>query len=313
MSEKRFLKPVTSSKGRILAVEDDATSLVILVGLLEELGYEVLEAASGEEALGVVEREADDLDVIVLDKVMPGMDGLEVVAQLKGDPTAHHIPVVMVTGSTRPEEVKEGIDAGVFYYLAKPYEPEVFNSVLTSAMREANRRNNLKSELKKHQTSFGFIDRAEFTISKVEEAENLACFIANCFPEPETALPGLASLLVNAVEHGNLEVGYETKTRLLAEKRWREELDRRENDPAYQGRKVKVEMLCDDQEASVTITDEGKGFQWQSYMDIDPARALDSHGRGIAQANKISFDELVYNETGNRVTAKSRKGTALKW
>lgn len=307
------LKPVNDKKGRILAVEDDSTSLLVLVGLLEDLGYEVLEATEGREALDIVEREGATLDVIVLDKVMPEMDGLEVVAQLKDDPKAQHIPIIMVTGSTKPEEVKEGIDAGVFYYLTKPYEDNVFKSVLTSAMREADRRSNLKGELKKHQTSFGFIDRADFTIQKLEEAEDLACFIANCFPNPDTALPGLASLLVNAVEHGNLEVGYEKKSEFLSKNMWREMVECRFEHPAFQSRSVHVQLSRNDKEVRVTIEDQGKGFDWKQYLEIDPARALDSHGRGIAQANKISFDELQYNEKGNVVTAISNIGSGIKW
>lgn len=312
MSEAK-LKQVTDKKGRVLAVEDETTSLAILAGLLEELGYEVLEANLGREALDIVEREAATLDVIVLDKVMPEMDGLEVVSRLKDDPKARHIPIVMVTGSTKPEEVKEGIDAGVFYYLTKPYEDDVFKSVLTSAMREADRRSNLKTELKKHQTSFGFIDRAEFTIQKLEEAEDLACFIANCFPNPETALPGLASLLVNAVEHGNLNIGYEAKSAMLAAGKWRESVDSRLEEGAFKNRKVKVTLTRTKEQVSVTIRDEGNGFDWAQYLEIDPARALHAHGRGIAQANKISFDELHFNEKGNEVTAISNVGSGIKW
>lgn len=312
MSET-LLKPVSNKKGRVLAVEDEATSLVILTSLLEELGYDVLEAQQGREALDIVEREAETLDVIVLDKVMPEMDGLEVVNHLKDDPRAQHIPIVMVTGSTKPEEVKEGIDAGVFYYLTKPYEDDVFKSVLTSAMREAGRRSNLKTELKKHQTSFGFIDHAAFTIQKLEEAEDLACFIANCFPNPDTALPGLASLLVNAVEHGSLEIGYEEKTKLLKQGKWRAEIDQREDMDEYVDRRVHVKLNKNDQEIEVRIVDEGPGFNWKKYLEIDPARALDTHGRGIAQANKISFDHLEYNEKGNEVLARSRFGSGIQW
>jgi len=51
------------------------------------------------------------------------------------------------------------------------------------------------------------------------------------------------------------------------------------------------------------ITDQGKGFNWKSFMEFDPSRASDNHGRGIAMANMIAFDRLVYNEAGNQVTA----------
>ena len=299
--------------GVVLAVEDEATSLMILVGFLEDLGYEVLEAQNGHEALEILMREENKIDVVVLDKNMPEMDGLEVVEHMKDDPVARQIPVVMVTGATKPDEVREGIDAGVFYYLSKPYEPNVFKSVMTSAIREANRRSALKSELKRHQMSFGFMDNAEFTVRHYAEAEGLACFLANCFPNPDMTLQGLAHLLTNAVEHGNLEIDFATKSKLLKNHTWHEEIEKREDMAKYADRVVKVRLERDENEVRVRIEDQGNGFDWQKYLEIDPERALDTHGRGIAQANKISFDRLIYNEKGNVVTAVSEMNTGIKW
>ncbi|MAH05774.1 MAG: response regulator [Alphaproteobacteria bacterium] len=298
---------------KVLAVEDDATSRFVLVNLLEELGYDPIEAEDGREALAIMENDINRPDIIVLDKIMPGMDGLEVVLQLKKDPALSHIPIVMVTGSKTPEEVKEGIDAGVFYYLVKPYEEEVFKSVIDAAMREADRRTTLRADLKKHQTSFGFINKAEFTIRTIDEAEDLACFIANCFPNPDRALPGLASLLVNAVEHGNLELGYEEKSVLLKSGKWKEILDLRQRQDNFKDRAVQVTLERNAERTLVNILDEGQGFDWKEYMDIDPSRALETHGRGIAQANKISFDNLEYSPKGNAVTAIARAETSILW
>ena len=81
----------------------------------------------------------------------------------------------------------------------------------------------------------------------------------------------------------------------------------------YSKRSVHVILERNDDEIRVIIEDEGNGFDWQNYMDIDPARALETHGRGIAQANKISFDELHYNDKGNIVTAVAKTGSGIKW
>ncbi len=301
------------SAGCVLAVEDDQTTLIILVAQLEELNFEVLQATNGVEALGIIEREADRIDVVVLDKHMPEMGGLEVVKHLKDDAKASRIPIIMVTGSDRPEEFQEGLDAGVFYYLTKPYEDSIFASVLSSAMRESERRSLLKNELKKHHTSFNFITQAQFTIKTIEDAEDLAHFISYCFPNPEIALPGLADLLINAVEHGNLEIGYEEKSNLLKAGKWREEVRRRENSPEYCDRQVNVRLTRNNSETKVVIKDEGTGFNWAEFMEIDPSRALHNHGRGIAQANKISFDELSYNDEGNKVTVISHNQSDIQW
>ena len=82
---KPVLKDINKTKGVILAVEDEPTSLAVLADLLEELNYDVIEAENGIEALDIITREGQHIDVIILDKNMPEMDGLEVVAHLKKD------------------------------------------------------------------------------------------------------------------------------------------------------------------------------------------------------------------------------------
>ena len=94
---------------------------------------------------------------------------------------------------------------------------------------------------------------------------------------------------------------------------WHEEIEIRQSRNAHEDQKVHVVLFQNEEETRVTIRDEGVGFNWKNYMSIDPSRALDNHGRGIAQANKISFDELIYNEKGNEVTAISKKGSGIIW
>ena len=63
----------------------------------------------------------------------------------------------------------------------------------------------------------------------------------------------------------------------------------------------------------VVITDQGDGFDWKKFMRIDPSRAGDNHGRGIAQANATSFDKLTYNDKGNQVIAFVGLEKQLEW
>jgi hypothetical protein len=67
-------------------------------------------------------------------------------------------------------------------------------------------------------------------------------------------------------------------------------------------------------ESRFTIADEGAGFEWRRFLDIDPARAFDTHGRGIAVARRFSFDSLEYVDPGNQVLArvKPRESEALR-
>ncbi|MGI9509471.1 MAG: response regulator [Geminicoccaceae bacterium] len=300
-------------KPRILAVDDDRLLLAVLVKRLEQRAYDVLSARNGEEALEIILRERTGIDVILLDREMPVMDGMELVERLKEYDELRKIPIIMQTGSDQPEQIRQGIDAGVFYYLTKPFEDTVLDSVLTSAIDKARQAKTLAFELDKHRSSFGLIRCCDFEYRTLNEAEDLACFLASCFPEPARALSGLAELLINAVEHGNLSINYDGKTDLITKGFWREEVERRLEMPEHRDRIVRVRYERSDEELSVCIRDEGNGFDWRSYMKIDPARATDNHGRGIAHANLHSFDRLDYNDAGNEVKAITELEKSLDW
>ena len=109
-----------SPKGRILVVDDEPLNRELLRDLLEVNGYAVLEAADGLSALKMVDSGA--CDVILLDVMMPGMDGLEVCRRLKANLKTAPIPVLMVTALIESEQRHLGIDAGANDYLAKPID-----------------------------------------------------------------------------------------------------------------------------------------------------------------------------------------------
>ena len=297
----------------VLVVDDDRIMRTIIQGRIEDLGHVVDTAVNGKEAINKLNEDKKAFDVIVLDREMPEMNGIEVVARMKADPDLRKIPIIMATGSDRPKDIKQGIDAGVFYYLTKPIDDDVLKSVFISAVREVETQKVLKTELQKHKTSFNLIYSAIFELRTITEAENLSAFLANCFPDPERVITGLAELIINAVEHGNFNISYEEKSDLIERGDWREEIDRRADLPEHKDKKVQVTFRRNDDSMQVKIEDEGPGFEWRRYMEIDPARAAHNHGRGIAQANAISFDELKYNTAGNVVTAIIRKEEELKW
>lgn len=303
----------SGNKPLVLAVDDDRMQLMALSIMIEDLGYEVIEANNGLEALDAVAQNKGRIDAILLDRQMPGLNGIEVVGKLKEDRELARIPIVMQTGSDRPEQVKEGIDAGVFYYLIKPLDLNVLRSVLSSAVRESIQKRLLSAELKTHKASFGLIEDCNFKLRTLSEAEQLARFLANCYPDPDRAVVGLAELLVNAVEHGNCGITYDEKTELIAGGRWREEVIRRTDFPENENKWVDVAFRKEIDGLEVTISDQGQGFEWQKFLTVDPARATDSHGRGVAQANLMSFDGLVYNDIGNKVTARTGQESTLDW
>lgn len=104
---------------KILAVDDDPQSLLMLRKILKPQPYEVMEANSGLAALKEVE--AHHPDLILLDILMPGMDGLEVCRRLKSDTNTRSIPVIFITALRNTEEMVKGFEAGAVDYITKPF------------------------------------------------------------------------------------------------------------------------------------------------------------------------------------------------
>ena len=111
-----------SSSGRILVVDDQPANLRAVSALLTRHGYEVVTAASGEEALALSMTAAPDL--MLLDMMMPGMDGFELLAKLKQRPALHRLPTVFLTAAQDRELLLRAFDAGAVDYVTKPFMPE---------------------------------------------------------------------------------------------------------------------------------------------------------------------------------------------
>jgi adenylate cyclase len=117
---------------RILVVDDTPANIKLLDAVLSPRGYEVLTAASGPEALEVVERDRPDL--VLLDILMPGMDGYEVCRRLRVDPLTAVLPVIMITASGAEEKLK-AIEAGADDFVVKPFDQAELLARVKSLLR----------------------------------------------------------------------------------------------------------------------------------------------------------------------------------
>jgi putative two-component system response regulator len=115
-------------KKTILVVDDAPENLDLLVGLLKE-NYLVKAAINGELALKIAQSSKPP-DLILLDIVMPGIDGLEVCRILKDNQSTAHIPIVFLSGQASGEDCERGLEMGGAAYLQKPVEPDSLFSIL---------------------------------------------------------------------------------------------------------------------------------------------------------------------------------------
>jgi DNA-binding response OmpR family regulator len=109
------------ARGKVLVVDDEEYIQHILNFSLGAEGYEVITAADGEEAVNIARSEKPD--IIVLDIMMPKMDGYEACKQLKADPRTQNIPVILLTAKGREVDRKLGAEAGADDYVVKPFSP----------------------------------------------------------------------------------------------------------------------------------------------------------------------------------------------
>jgi CheY-like chemotaxis protein len=294
------------SNRHILVVDDELINLEIIREYLEEAQYVLDLVENAEIAWRRLEDATIPYDLVILDRMMPGMNGIELLKKMKGDERFHPIPVIMQTAATDPRQVKEGIEAGAFYYLAKPYEPETLLAIVRAAIDDIEERETATRRSLAHVQAMELLDQAEFRFKTLTEIGPLIEVLASLAPNPTLAATGLSELLVNAVEHGNLGITYAEKKRLRLENAWEQAILQRQALPEYCERCVRVSIKRHFDRFVFTVTDEGAGFDWQRYLDFEPERMSDPNGRGIAMARMLSFASLEYAGNGNTVVATIR-------
>lgn len=295
-----------SDHTHVLVVEDNELDRALLEAHLTHAGFDTEFARDGVEAWETLDRDPARFDVVLLDRSMPRMTGLELLARMKADLRCRTLPVILQSAHVGRAEMLEGIRAGAYYYLTKPYDADVLLMMVSTAAKDHAETNRLQALMNRGLNSISLLKDATFTLRTIDEARDLGSVLAMVCPDPSSAVIGLTELLVNAVEHGNLEITYDEKTLLHARGEWEREVKRRLTMPEYASRAAEVHVERRNGEVAFTIRDCGNGFDWNRYLDIDPLRAFDNHGRGILIARHMSFSALEYRGCGNEVVAVVR-------
>jgi len=121
-------------KTTILVVDDEPAAQDVIATRIETAGYGVRTASTGEEAIEQVKKRKPDL--IVLDVMLPGLNGYEVAQILRQDKGSQNIPIIMVTAKAGDEDQRSGLKSGAMYYVTKPYEPKDLLSKIKIALED---------------------------------------------------------------------------------------------------------------------------------------------------------------------------------
>ena len=286
---------------QLLIIDDHDSMREGLELLLRRRGHRTVSAESGQRGLELLAEIGADL--VITDLKMAQVDGIEVLRRIKADKRLSDVPVIMQTAAASPDQVREGLQAGAHYYLTKPFELEALQTIVRAALDDASQRRAAAQGADIQARVILLAESACFKIRTLEDAQHLAALLSNLFPEPQLGAMGLSELMINAIEHGNLEISFSEKSRLKEQDRWHEEVERRLGLPEYRDRNVTVTIERRAHEWEFVIEDQGHGFDWHEFLELDPERAFAPNGRGIALARQLAFASLSYEGSGNRVRA----------
>ena len=292
------------NKRHILIVDDEEFIRDLLCIYLDET-YAIILAADGEEAWEILDSNKYEFSSVLLDCMMPRLDGMGLLKRIKADSRFIHIPVILQTALDVSDSISEGVAAGAFYYLTKPVAQQTVCAVVKSAIENFITVTAKQREITSEQKQYiGLFQQVIFQFKTLQESRVLSPRIAELFPDPQRVLLGINELLINAVEHGNLGVSYEDKSKLLKDGCWESEIECRLGLPEYEDKTVLVQITRSTESISMVVIDQGNGFDWTKYLEISSERAFDLHGRGIAMSKMISFDFISYHGGGNEVRAE---------
>ena len=128
---------------KVLVVDDNPFNLDILNEYMNEEGFDTVLAEHALSALKYLDENPDSVDIILLDRMMPHMDGIEMLENLKSDDRFADIPIVMVTAAADQKAVYEGNKSGVDAYITKPFERDILLEAINKALFKAGK--NLKA------------------------------------------------------------------------------------------------------------------------------------------------------------------------
>jgi CheY-like chemotaxis protein len=125
---------MTDPAARVLVVEDNEMNMQLVEYLLEEGGYQIVKAASGEDALAIA-RSGEAVDLILMDIHLPGIDGLSVIREMKSDPQTGSIPILALTAHAMRGDKDRFLEAGCDGYISKPIDVKTFLTSIRSYLR----------------------------------------------------------------------------------------------------------------------------------------------------------------------------------
>jgi CheY-like chemotaxis protein len=280
-----------------------------MTDLLEDAG-DTQQALNGEDAWQILQREGEQFSAILLDKMMPGISGVDLLKRIKATERLAFLPVIMQTAVGAAASVQESLAGGAFYYLTKPFSRDMLLAVVAAATEHWDRHQYFVELANQQLDALQHLEQASFSFRQLHEAR---CVTAARAPaaagkdrhrpvradrqrhrarQPGAGLPGKNP----AAARGPLAGGAAAAA----------------GRSGAGAREVRVGMQRHGGDLHFTISDQGNGFDWARYRNRRPDAADQQHGRGILIARKLSFDHCTTRATATGVGHRSRLSTGSR-
>ncbi|MDA3806603.1 MAG: ATP-binding protein [Thiomicrorhabdus sp.] len=293
---------------QLLLIGSDKNSEEFLRTILEEEGFQLTFVKSSAAAQQLIfEKPAAFYNAYLFDEShnhQQTLQNLKLLQALKNDSQYAIVPAIFQTNSHDTREIQHCLENGAYFYLLKPFTKDLLLSVLNAALTGFTSHQELTQRITDIENMRPLVQQAHFQIKTVDDARSLSSVLAYITPAPKETSVGLFELMLNAIEHSNLNISYLEKTELIKTGGLQKEIARRLALAENCEKRVTVIFNRTSENLEFTISDTGNGFDPLAYLDFSIERAMDNHGRGIMIANKLSFNELEYQDNGSKVTAR---------
>jgi len=282
----------------VLIIENEPTQRIALEAVIKGWGHRCRTASGATEARGYLEEDAFAYEAVLLDWGLPNREGLGLLKWIEQQRERADLEVIIQSRGEVPQDIRDAINRGACYYLSKPYELPQLRALIQAAESSRDLKRSLKRRVSEIQDIVRLLDTAALELRGVEEAEIVAAHLGAAAGDPQLGI-AILELLLNGIEHGNLEISYEEKSELLESGRYESELEKRLAAEEHRDKLVTVVLKRVEDHLEILISDCGSGFDYESYVAFDRERVLDSHGRGVLLACGLLKTEYLH--PGNRV------------
>jgi CheY-like chemotaxis protein/anti-sigma regulatory factor (Ser/Thr protein kinase) len=284
----------------LLVVADNVDTQAVILEYAKAKGHSVISAST--PALGLSTFDMTQPDIVITDLHFPDEEGIMLVKWIHERRPA--CPVVLLTDAGHGESTMEGLRAGALDYVQQPIHAEAFAQVLQRAIHS----------LPASVDDAPGVERLEYLLVMGPDPGFVESTVTWLIQGTAMGLmetrqlhlrAALQELVMNAVEHGSLELRYHDKIDAMAKDQYDELIRQRRTDSRFRDRRVTIRAIYDKRRQTLTyqIADEGKGFNWKARLKsgYDVCPPGDASGRGIFLAHSF-FSDIAYNDKGNEVT-----------